>query len=234
MRLTLLILWLTVPLAVAAYHFGPGQDRLKHDSAASHLASARAAAADDHAPAIASLEAALAALPEADVAESRQIRLALAKLRLESGDLPKGHDELVALFNELDGDAAADPALRDQTRQALATAKYYITWLMRLEGLPEETWEPEIEASRQHFRLLAEQAEKGRNHQALTLAQGNLENSVRLARMDLSELEGLPIPKQCKNCKSGKCKNPATKKPEQKPQDSRKAGKGPPVDGSGS
>ena len=122
MRLTLLILWLTVPLAVAAYHYGPGQDRLKKDAAARELAAAQNVVADDHATAITRLEAALAALPESAVAESRQIRFALAQQRLQGGELPKAHDELAALFSELEGDATADPALRDDARRSLATA----------------------------------------------------------------------------------------------------------------
>ena len=44
-------------------------------------------------------------------------------------------------------------------RGALANAQYYTTWLMRLEGLPREEWQPEIEASRQNYKLLAERAE---------------------------------------------------------------------------
>ena len=41
---------------------------------------------------------------------------------------------------------------------ALASAKYYLTWLMRLEGKTRAEWEPEIDGSRQLYRLLAEKA----------------------------------------------------------------------------
>jgi hypothetical protein len=46
-------------------------------------------------------------------------------------------------------------------------------------------------------------------------------------------LQGLPLPKQCKNCKSGKCNKPGPKK-QAPPQDSRGAGKTQGPDQSGS
>ena len=39
----------------------------------------------------------------------------------------------------------------------------------------------------------------------------DLESVIRLARMDLGELQGLDLPKQCSNCKSGQCKKPGKK-----------------------
>src|SRR6266545_4833947 len=50
------------------------------------------------------------------------------------------------------------PEIR-RVRLERANAQYYMTWLMRLEGYAREDWEPEIEAARQNFSLLAEQAE---------------------------------------------------------------------------
>jgi hypothetical protein len=73
----------------------------------------------------------------------------------------------------------------------LARAQFFTTWLMRLEGLDRKEWEPEIEAARQNWRLLAEHAatpaEKGRH-------QADLEAAVRLARIELEDLQGLPLP----------------------------------------
>ena len=105
MKIILITLWLAVPLAVAAYHFGPGQELLKGDAAAAHVTDAtRSAATGDHKAAIAAYDAALGALPTAAVAESRQLRLARAKERLPNGQLPEAHDELEALFAELTAD----------------------------------------------------------------------------------------------------------------------------------
>jgi hypothetical protein len=234
MKTLLLTFWLSVPLAFAAYHYGPGQDRLKDDAAAGFLKAATgAAAAGDHAAAVTACDAALAALPADAVAASRQIRLLRAKERMPVGQLPEAHDELDSLLTELSADPAADAEVTRETRTALATSKYYLAWLMRLEGGSEEQWMPEIEASRQHFRQLAEEAQAGGQTAMVTTQRENLESAIRLARMDLTELQGLPLPKQCKNCKSGKC-NSKSKPKKTPPEDSRKAGKSMGPDESGS
>ena len=67
---------------------------------------------------------------------------------------------------------------------------------MRLEGKSKSQWEPEIESARQTFRMLAEDAKKAGNNDAAEQNQKDLESSVRLARMDLSDLQGLPLPSQ--------------------------------------
>jgi hypothetical protein len=71
-----------------------------------------------------------------------------------------------------------------------------MTWLMRLEGEPRETWEPEIESARQTYRLLAEQAETSSDPVQAKKSCEDLAASIRLARMELSELQGLPLPSQ--------------------------------------
>ena len=138
----------------------------------------------------------------------------------------------------MENDSSADPALVDQTRDTLANAQYYMTWLMRLEGKPAENWEPEIEASRQHYRLLAEKAEKSGDETTLEARQHDLEASIRLARMDLTDLQSLKIPSQCKGCCSGQCKKPGQKPSQKKNKSEQKNGGGanlgPLPDGSGS
>jgi hypothetical protein len=58
--------------------------------------------------------------------------------------------------------------------------------------------------------------------------------------MDLRELQGLDIPKQCSGCKSGQCKKPGNGKGKglskggEKKKDARGASSGPPPDNSGS
>lgn len=236
MKLLLITLWLAVPLAMAAYHFGPGQELLKNDAAARHLAAAtRATAEGDPAAAIEAYEKAMTALPGDAVEQTRQIRLARAKVRMPNGQLPEAHDDLDALYTELAADPQADPELVRETRAALGSAKYYLAWLMRLEGGTEEEWRPQIEASRQHFRQLVEEAQAAGETALVTTHRESLESAIRLGRMDLTELQGLPLPKQCKNCKSGKCKSkgPAKKDPKP-PEDSRSAGKTQGPDQSGS
>jgi hypothetical protein len=79
---------------------------------------------------------------------------------------------------------------------------------MRLEGATNAEWMAETESSRQHFRLLSENAQKPGDPTLASDFQKNLEAVIRLELMDLSELKALPLPKQCKNCSncSSKCR----------------------------
>lgn len=194
MRAFLLIGWLMVPVVVAAYHYGPGQDRLRLDDAAQLVRQAEGHVANQEwSAAVDSYEAAMRLVPGDRKHEMQRLRLERAKAQMLAKKLPEAHQDLQALVEEVNGNG--DARLETEARSALASAQYYMTWLMRLEGLPREDWEPEIEAARQTYRLLAEQAEKtdpaaARKHQA------DLEAAIRLARMELGELQGLPLPSQ--------------------------------------
>ena len=104
--------------------------------------------------------------------------------------LPEARQELAELILVMDNDPNADGELRDEVRAALANSRYYMTYLMKLEGRPDADWEPEIEAARQEYKLLAQTGTNTAKHRA------DLEASIRLARIDPTELYGLPIPNQ--------------------------------------
>ncbi len=211
MRKLLLFVWLLLPAAAVAYHYGPGQDRLHSDSAANaaeradqlaRQARALAAAEGDEAAKSLWAEAesayseALDSLPDTSVNEARVLRLERAKAQMFLSKLPDAHHELTALVEELSADTSADPKLLADARGALANAQYYRTWLMRLEGAPAEEWQPEIEASRQNYKLLAEQSEEAGDVLLAKANQENLESSIRLERMNISDLQGMPLPSQ--------------------------------------
>jgi hypothetical protein len=199
MRRAFLIVWLLLPTAAAAYHFGPGQERLKLDDVAHSLSLAQQhVAAEQWREAIAKYDDALSQLPADRFQEGQQIRLERAKARMLAQQLPQAHEELKVLVDELEGEASTteNGTLLSSARESLANAQYYMTWLMRLEGQPREVWEPEIESSRQLYRLLAEEAESAVDHELAVRRMKDLESAVRLARMDLSELQGLPLPSQ--------------------------------------
>jgi hypothetical protein len=211
MRKLLLFAWLLLPVAAGAYHFGPGQVELRADQAADSAREAnalakeaRAIAARDGdeaargtwAAAVEAYESALAALPPGHDAEGRVLRLEMAKARMFVSQLPEAHRDLISLVEELESASAPDAALLSETRAALANAQYYRTWLMRLEGAPRDEWEPEIEASRQNYRLAAEDASARGDVEVAKLTEQDLEAAVRLARMELSDLQGLPLPSQ--------------------------------------
>jgi hypothetical protein len=242
MRTLVLLGWLMVPVLFGAYHYGPGQEKLRLDDVARVVAQAdRLAAGEEWQQAAAKYQEALGLLPEGRADDSRRIRLRRAKVQMLAHQLPEANVALRELVEQLEDDKTADPKLRNEAREALANAQYYMTWLMRLEGLSNDEWEPEIESSRQTYKLLAEQDEAQGDPLSARKHREDLESVIRLARLDLSELQGLDLPKQCSNCKSGQCKNPGKKpsngkKPgkEQEKKDSRKAGMGPPPDNSGS
>ena len=238
MRTLVLLGWLMVPVAFGAYHFGPGQERLRLDEAANALTEAdRLAAAEQWQTALTKYDEAQALLPEGRVDDTRRIRLKRAKVQMFAHQLPEANAALDELVSQMQDDKTASPALRDEAREAQANVQYYMTWLMRLEGLSADEWEPEIESARQTYRLLAEQSESAGDKTGAKRRREDLESAIRLARLDVGELQGLAIPTQCQGCKSGQCKKPGKKpgqKPSQEKKDARSAGAGPPPDKSGS
>ena len=241
MRTLVLLGWLMVPVLFGAYHYGPGQEKLRLDDVSRVLADAdRLAAGEQWQAASSHYEEALKLLPDGRIDDARRIRLQRAKVQMFDRQLPEANIALRELVDQMEDDKTADPKVRDEARETLANAQYYMTWLMRLEGLGAQEWEPEIESARQTYRLLAEKAEAAGDAQSARKHREDLESAIRLERLELAELQGLDIPKQCSCCKSGQCKkpgkkpgkNPGQKKEEKK--DARSAGAGPPPDNSGS
>lgn len=209
MKRAFLIAWLLLPAAAAAYHFGPGQERLMSAAASDAFERARdetraalacgddeAAAREHWTAAEAAYAEAIAALPPGADAETRALRLERAKAAMQCGKLPEARRELSELVAQLQSDPLADAEQLADARRALASSQYYMTWLMRLEGAPRTEWEPEIEASRQNYKLVAEQADLHGDALLANVAKEDLESSIRLARMELKELQGLPLPSQ--------------------------------------
>jgi hypothetical protein len=154
--------------------------------------------------------AALQALPVGDSLARETLQLAEARAAVRAGQLIEGQDSLEKLLAELDADGRAGDEIGTAVRHELATAGYYTAWLMRLEGAVADEWKPEAESARQQFRLLAEQAQAAARP-AARAARENLEATIRLEQMDLSELMACPLPKNCPNC----CKNLCQKKRKQ-------------------
>lgn len=192
MRKILIAFWFLVPVAMAAYHFGPGQDQAILDVASAEMILAQKAADDlEYDEALERFDKAISLLPDAESDAINRIRLEKAKVQMSARQLPEAHDALTGLMADLKSEKNVAPGLANGTREALANAQYYMTWLMRLEGVSRDVWEPEVEASRQNYRLLAESDTANvKKHQE------SLESAVRLGRMDLSELQGLPLPSQ--------------------------------------
>ena len=197
MRKAILIVWLLLPILVGAYHYGPGQEQLKLDDAWRLIKKADQHAAEKHwSEAVEAYGEAQTILPNGQVHVGRRIRLERAKAQMFVAQLPAANAALQGLVEELQDDKSADAELLANARAALANSQYYKTWLMRLEGLPREQWGPEIDAARQTYKLLAEQTEAAGDKDLAERHKQDLESVIRLARMDLSDLQGLPLPSQ--------------------------------------
>ena len=155
--------------------------------------------------------------------------------------LPEANVALRELVDQIEDDKTADPKLRDEARETLANAQYYMTWLMRLEGLGSDEWEPEIESARQTYRLLAEQAEaRGRSGIRAKASRGPGERHPARAhgarraartRYPQAVLELQERPVQEAGQEAVEWQEARAEEPEKK--DARKAGAGPPPDNSG-
>ena len=197
MRKILILVWLLVPVGALAFHMGPGQKQMLLDNASVQIRQAEQFVADEKwAEAVEAYERALTMLPDDQLECQRKVRLEKAKAQMFAAQLPAASDDLKALVDELMEEKDPDSNLLKQARSSMANSQYYRTWLMRLEGLPREVWEPEIESARQTYKLLVEQAKDAADEAAKNRYQEDLESTIRLARMDLSDLQGLPLPSQ--------------------------------------
>ena len=191
MKIVLATLWLLLPLGFAAFHFGPGQQHLALDHTEDLLSQGRQAAkAEQWCDAIDFYQQALAKLPKQELDTSRRLQLELSKAKMQDAKLPEAREDLASLVEALNSDPNAPADLKEDALSSLANARYYMTYLMKLEGLPASEWEPEIEAARQEYKLLAQSGSNKERH--LT----DLEAAIRLARAEPTERYGLPIPNQ--------------------------------------
>ena len=113
---------------------------------------------------------------------------------MQCSQLPEAYKELLSMLSSQDENT--EPQLVADTKSTLANAQYYMTWLMRLEGHSRELWEPVIESSRQNYYAAAEFAKSQSDQRSADQLTENLEASIKLARIDLYELQGLPLPNQ--------------------------------------
>ena len=151
---------------------------------------------EDWMAAVDQFDSILAELPDEKKTEAHELVLEKAKAQMMAAQLPKARESLESLLLEVRQDDSSDPRFVAEVQSTLANSQYYMTWLMRLEGLPEEEWMPEIEAARQHYTQLTRDAENIGDAKLAKRCAEDLESSIRLARMDLGELQALPLPSQ--------------------------------------
>ncbi len=96
-----ILLWALAPVALLAYHYGPGQAGLAREEA---KASIRAAldfeAGEQWQQAIDAYNDALATLPDTETAKRQQLQLARANARIYIGELPEAMLSMEHLLDE--------------------------------------------------------------------------------------------------------------------------------------
>lgn len=238
MKKTLLCIWLCLPVAGFLYHMSAGEAHGRMDQLGAHLRLGKRLATQElFQPAISQFDQALELVPAEDAELQTQLRLEKAIAGIENAGLPESVEELKKLIGEVTAKDSVDAVRQFEApvRESLARSQYYLTWLMRLEGVPRDDWEPEIESARQNYRLLAERASESCNKAEQVRQQENLEAVIRLEQMALDDLQGLPIPRPCQSCCSNcRSRRPGPPRSGKQPKDARGATAGPPADGSGS
>ena len=197
MRILLIIAWLFVGLTGVIFHLGPGKEQMELDRVDAILSDARKCVAEQSwDDAIESFDEALRLLPAEKVTQGYQVQLEKAKAQMMNKQLPAARQALAGLLKDVREHDDSDPNFVSEVRSTLANSQFYMTWLMRCEGLPKSEWMPEIEAARQNYVQVATEASEQGDQKLADRAKEDVEAAIRLARMDLKELQGLPLPSQ--------------------------------------
>src|SRR5262245_27761153 len=126
--------WLLLPLAAAAWHYGPGRRQLAQDRSGEQAGHASALATLGRWDlAAAAYGKSAAGLPDDDLDGRRRLALAQAQALIKSGQLVEGEEQLEALLDDLESHPV-DSSLVAGVRHELASAGYFAAWMMRLEG----------------------------------------------------------------------------------------------------
>ncbi len=135
-------------------------------------------------------------LTDVDQVETARIRWSKARARVRSGAIWDGAADLEQILVDMN-EEPDQIALSRAAREELAVAHYFGARLLRLAGEPAKLWRAEAIKSRQHFRYLAETAtEAGASGQVVRSLEDNVERTIELEQMDMSDLEARPLPRE--------------------------------------
>lgn len=196
MKRWLLLLWILAPLPVVVWHFGSGQRWLARDRAYSLVTQAQDAESRQAWSQAESLyREASGHLRDGDKPVKARLEMALARTRYRQGGAVDSIDLMDRLISDKDFPSLPAP-LQREARELAGRIHYYASWVLRLEGAQKDLWMEEAELARQNFRMLSEQSMAIGQTNYSMLQQTNLESSIRLQRMSLSELMGRPLPEE--------------------------------------
>lgn len=195
MKIVIITFWLLIPLGVVAYHYNAGEKHVEQDQAQELIEQAYQYTKDEEPKkAIDSFREAIALLSDDEKKTERRLRLEIIKIQLNNAGLVKATKEITALLGEMKEDKGVDTDQLREARSIYASTRYHMAYLMKLEDLPKEYWEPEIEAARQEYKMLATECESAGDKEAAEGYLEDLETSIRLARAELPDLQGRKIP----------------------------------------
>ena len=135
-------------------------------------------------------------LTDTEQSDTARIRWSKARARVRSGAIWDGAGELEQILEDTQG-RPDQVDLARAAREELAVAHYFGARLLRLAGEPAKLWRAEAIKSRQHFRFLAETAtETGASEASVRSLEDNVERTIELEQMDMSDLEARPLPRE--------------------------------------
>ncbi len=217
MRKRLVIIWLAVFGLMLWFHYTRGQLLLAHEAAGGQIAAAqKAVTAKQWAIATVAYQKALADLPDDAAHHIDRMQL---MLEIDKSQIPQDHliDAIHSLGDRLkhaEEEGNVSPDVTADMRRELASMHYYAGWILRLQGAPAVNWTIETQQARQMFKYLAEAGGTSAEQDAR-----NLEDAVRLERMDLAELRGKPLPEDM----NGTNPNAAQEQEAEESQESQKS-----------
>ena len=125
-------IWALLPVFGGFWYFGPGQELLAKDLAASHLDLAlEAEGRSEWATAADEFQLALDGVPPTEVATRRYLTLKQSRASFMSGKTWSGIGGMEELLAEISADSSGDQELANSTRYNLATAQFFATPLSR-------------------------------------------------------------------------------------------------------
>lgn len=191
--------FLLLPLMLVYQWYGPGEKQMEIDRVGLEVRNAQRELDNENwKEASEKLTAVISKMPKEKVNEIYRLRLEKSKAMMKSSGLPKAHQDLVGMVEELtekfgESESEEQKQLLADSKFALANSSFFMTWLIRREGHARDVWLPYVETARQTYTELEEKADSESDKK---MYAEELEKTIRLSRLDMKQLLGLPIPNQ--------------------------------------